>query len=60
MQGRGKCWHENTGTEEEEKRQDEQPGLWNEPRRLLPSERDPHSQQWSSGVAVLYVLHNRF
>lgn len=32
--------------------------LWVKPRQPLPSKRDAHSQQWSLGVAVLYVAHD--
>lgn len=34
-------------------------GIGVKPRQPLPSERDPHSQQRSMGVAVLYVAHDR-
>lgn len=40
--------------------EEEQLGLWNKPRQLLPSKRDAHSQQWGLGVAALYVLHDHF
>lgn len=33
-------------------------GLQVKPRQTLPSKRDAHGQQWSSGVVVLYVFHN--
>lgn len=33
-------------------------GIWVKPEQTLPSERDAHSQQWSLGVAVLYVVHD--
>lgn len=32
--------------------------VWVKSRRPLPSKRDAHGQQWSLGVAVLYVVHD--
>ena len=40
-------------------RKKQEAGVWVKPRQSLPSERDPHSQQWSVGVAVLNVAHDR-
>lgn len=42
----------------EEERNKGRLGIWVKPRQPLPSKRDAHSQQWSLGVAMLYVVHD--
>lgn len=51
-------WNRRTGENMEEEREKGRLGLWVKCRQPLPSERDAHSQQWSLGVAALYVVHN--
>lgn len=51
-------WDRIQGEDMEEERNKGRLGIWVKPRQTLPSKRDAHSQQWSFGVAVLYVVHD--
>lgn len=49
---------EGIGERKRTRRRKRRLGLWGKSRQSLPSKRAAHGQQWSSGVAVLYVVHN--